>query len=101
MTDGADDGRGEQGALPPILRITEFTDAACPWAWGSEPAFRLLRHTLGPLAEWRRVFGVLFGEVAGHTGAPYAHRLRWLTRSSWPAAPPLSGRPAGLRGPAG
>lgn len=107
MTNGADDRRGGQGALPPILRITEFTDAACPWAWGSEPAFRLLRHTLGPLAEWRRVFGILFDEdedpapdpdvearwyerfideVAGHTGAPYAHRLHWLTRTSWPAA---------------
>ncbi len=44
------------------LRVTEFTDPVCPWAWGSEPAFRLLRHTLGERAAWRRVFGILFDE---------------------------------------
>ncbi|MGW3570249.1 DsbA family oxidoreductase [Streptomyces sp. NPDC000941] len=108
---GAESGgqvrRGDGGEASPVLWITEFTDAACPWAWGSEPAFRLLRHTLGPRAAWRRAFGILFdedddpapdpdaearwyqrfiGDVALHTGAPYAHRLHWLTRSSWPAS---------------
>ncbi|WP_329459245.1 DsbA family protein [Streptomyces sp. NBC_01497] len=89
------------------LTVTEFTDPACPWAWGSEPALRLLGHTLGPLWRWRRVFGILFDEdddeapdpsaearwydgfireVAAHTGAPYPEALRWLTRSSWPAS---------------
>lgn len=87
--------------------VTEFTDPACPWAWGSEPSFRRLRHTLGPRVRWRRVFGILFDEdddpppdpdaearwyegfvrgVAAHTGAPYARRLHWLTRTSWPAS---------------
>lgn len=90
-----------------MLTVTEFTDPACPWAWGSEPALRLLRHTLAPVCCWRRVFGILFDEdddeapdpaaearwydgfirqVAAHTGAPYADRLRRLTRSSWPAS---------------
>ncbi|MFF3751636.1 DsbA family protein [Streptomyces sp. NPDC002018] len=91
----------------PLVRITEYTDPACPWAWGSEPVFRSLRQTLGPRARWRRVFGILFDEdddpapdpdaearwyerfireVTTHTDAPYAHRLRRLTRTSWPAS---------------
>ncbi|GAA3738074.1 DsbA family protein [Streptomyces tremellae] len=94
-------------AVRPALAVTEFTDPACPWAWGSEPALRLLRHILEPVCRWRRVYGILFDEdddeapdpkaearwydgfireVAVHTGAPYADRLRWLTRSSWPAS---------------
>jgi hypothetical protein len=79
MTDGADDGPGERDAMPPILRITEFTDAACPWAGGSEPAFRLLRHALGPLAEWRRVFGILFDEDDDLAPDPDAE-ARWYER---------------------
>ncbi|MEU0845260.1 DsbA family protein [Streptomyces sp. NPDC005962] len=102
----------------PLLRITEFTDAACPWAWGAEPAFRLLRQTLGPCAAWRRVFGILFdedddpapdpdaearwyerfiGDVTAHTGAPYAPRLHWLTRSSRPAS--LAAKASEAQGP--
>ncbi|MEU7488830.1 DsbA family protein [Streptomyces sp. NPDC042319] len=98
---------GRYGAGVPQLRVTEFTDAACPWAWGAEPDFRLLRQTLGDRAEWRQVFGILFDEdddpppdpdaeacwyerfiadVAAHTGAPYASRLHWLTRTSFPAS---------------
>lgn len=90
-----------------VVHVTEITDAACPWAWGSEPAFRLLRHTLGPHLSWRRVFGILFDEdddpapdpdaearwyerfidgVTAHTEAPHARRLHWLTRTSWPAS---------------
>ncbi|GAA2613032.1 DsbA family oxidoreductase [Streptomyces axinellae] len=97
--------RGQWAEVP--LRVTEFTDAACPWAWGAEPAFRLLRQTLGASASWRRVFGILFDEdddpapdpdaearwydgfireVAAHTGAPRARRLHWLARTSWPAS---------------
>ncbi|MFF2327479.1 MULTISPECIES: DsbA family protein [unclassified Streptomyces] len=87
--------------------MTEYTDPACPWAWGSEPAFRLLRQGLAPYLQWRRVFGILFDEdddpapdpdaearwyegfvkgVSAHTRAPYAARLHWLTRTSWPAS---------------
>ncbi|RII14673.1 hypothetical protein DSC45_20180 [Streptomyces sp. YIM 130001] len=87
--------------------VTEFTDPACPWAWGSEPVVRLLRHALAPVAHWRRVYGILFDEdddpapdpaaearwydgfirdVTAHTGAPRAAELLRLTRSSWPAS---------------
>ncbi|MEU6764064.1 DsbA family protein [Streptomyces sp. NPDC046853] len=90
-----------------LIEVTEFTDAACPWAWGSDPVFRLLRHRLRPQLRWRRVFGILFDEdddpapdpdaearwyegfikdVSAHTRAPYAARLHWLTRTSWPAS---------------
>ncbi|MFF2847246.1 DsbA family protein [Streptomyces sp. NPDC058001] len=100
------------GSVPPAghrlpLRVTEFTDPACPWAWGAEPVFRLLRHSWDPYVRWRRVFGILFDEnddpapdpdaearwyegfvrgVAEHTRAPYAPRLHRLTRTSWPAS---------------
>lgn len=94
------------------LEIVEFTDPACPWAWGSEPTFRRLRHALRGAEEagvvsWRRVCGILFDEdddpapdpvaearwyaefvagIAGHTGAPFAHRLERVALSSWPAS---------------
>lgn len=92
------------------LTVVEYTDPACPWAWGSEPKFRRLRSRLGewdvPVG-WRRVFGILFDEgeppapdpaaeaawylnelkeIAGHTGAPVPERLEWVTASSWPAS---------------
>jgi predicted DsbA family dithiol-disulfide isomerase len=92
------------------LEVVEFTDPACPWAWGSEPKFRRLRldlHQAGVDVRWRQVFGILFDTdddpapdpdaeaawyaefVAGitaHTAAPRPHRLAWVTRSSWPAS---------------
>ena len=52
------------------IEIVEYTDPACPWAWGSEPKFRRLRDGLGPGAVWRRVFGILFDE-----GEPPGRRL--------------------------
>lgn len=94
------------------LEIVEFTDPACPWAWGSEPTFRKLRHALRGAEEagdvsWRRVCGILFDEdddpapdpaaealwyqefvagIAVHTAAPFAHRLERVAVSSWPAS---------------
>lgn len=65
------------------LSVSEYTDPACPWAWGSEPKFVWLRGVLGcescPPAgvdagepgtgvTWRRVFGILFDE--GEPPAP-------------------------------
>jgi predicted DsbA family dithiol-disulfide isomerase len=94
-------------SAPPELRVVEFTDPACPWAWGSEPKFRRLRKTLGPRVPWRRVFGILFDdgeppapdpaaeaawyldevrEIATHTGAPVPERLAWVSATSWPAS---------------
>ncbi|GAA2977949.1 DsbA family oxidoreductase [Actinokineospora diospyrosa] len=97
-------------SITAALAVTEYTDPACPWAWGTEPKLRWLRlrlATSGTPVRWRRVFGILFDEgddpapdpdaeaawyagfiarVAEHTGAPHAGRLGWLTRSSWPAS---------------
>ena len=94
-----------------VLRVTEYTDPACPWAWGSEPKFRWLRGVLaqaGPgVVSWRTVFGILFDEgeppapdpaaeaawyleelreISGHTGAPCPAKLEWVTATSWPAS---------------
>jgi predicted DsbA family dithiol-disulfide isomerase len=104
-----------------LLRVAEYTDPACPWAWGSEPKFRRLRAVLaqaGPGAvAWRRVFGILFDEgeppapdpaaeaawyleevreISGHTGAPCPARLDWVTATSWPAS--LAAKAAELQG---
>jgi predicted DsbA family dithiol-disulfide isomerase len=100
------------------LHVVEYTDPACPWAWGSEPKFRKLRAELGPAVHWRRVFGILFddgeapapdpaaeaawyltelAEISGHTGAPYPDRLSWVARSSWPAS--LAAKAAERQGP--
>lgn len=88
------------------LEVVEFTDPACPWAWGSEPIFRRLRLGL-PGASWRRVFGILFdtdddpapdpdaelawyrehlADITGHTHAPMPEKLAWLAATSWPAS---------------
>ena len=102
-----------------MLDIVEYTDPACPWAWGSEPKFRGLRAELGRSAvRWRRVFGILFDEgeppapdpaaeakwylaeleeISGHTGAPWPKRLLWVTASSWPAS--LAAKAAEQQGP--
>lgn len=103
------------------LEVVEYTDPACPWAWGSEPKFRWLRTKLEVRPEldlrWRRVYGILFDEdedpapdpaaeaawydrfvagVAGHTAAPPAPRLAWVTRTSWPAS--AAAKAAGAQG---
>jgi predicted DsbA family dithiol-disulfide isomerase len=98
---------GDAGRVSPPLEVLEFTDPACPWAWGSEPTFRRLRRMLGKAARFRRVFGILFdsdddpapdpaaetlwyhrhlAEISGHTGAPYPESLGWVTATSWPAS---------------
>jgi predicted DsbA family dithiol-disulfide isomerase len=103
------------------LTVVEYTDPACPWAWGSEPKFRRLRAQLedwGLQVGWRRVFGILFDEgeppapdpaaeaawyleelkeIAGHTGAPVPDRLEWVSATSWPAS--LAAKAAEQQGP--
>jgi predicted DsbA family dithiol-disulfide isomerase len=100
------------------LEVVEYTDPLCPWAWGSEPAFRQLRTALAGRARWRRVYAILFdtdddpapdpaaetawysryvAEVAGHTGAPRAAALDRVAHSSWPAS--LAARAAEAQGP--
>lgn len=43
----------------PSIVVTEYTDAACPWAWSAEPAMRRLRWLYGDQLEWRvRMIGL-------------------------------------------
>lgn len=103
------------------LTVTEYTDPACPWAWGSEPKFRRLRELLSAAGDgvvWRSVYGILFDEgdlpapdpaaeaawyleelreISGHTGAPCPERLEWVAATSWPMA--LAAKAAELQGP--
>lgn len=37
----------------PDVRVTEFTDPACPWAWSAEPFRRRLEWLYGDRVEWR------------------------------------------------
>lgn len=99
------------------VEVVEYTDPLCPWAWGSEPAFRWLRAVLGGRGTWRRAYAILFdtdddpapdpaaeaawyaryiAEVCGHTGAPHAERLDRVALSSWPAS--LAARAAEAQG---
>ena len=101
-----------------LLEVVEYTDPLCPWAWGSEPAFRQLRAALAGRARWRRVYSILFdtdddpapdpaaeaawysryvADVAAHTGAPRAEALDRVAYSSWPAS--LAARAAEAQGP--
>ncbi|MFJ9519825.1 hypothetical protein ACIRPK_16380 [Kitasatospora sp. NPDC101801] len=100
------------------LEVVEYTDPACPWAWGSEPKVRALLRALAGAADHRRVFGILFDEdddpapdpaaetawyaryvegITAHTGAPRAAGLRWVAASSWPAS--LAAAAAEAQGP--
>ncbi|MBR7836656.1 DsbA family protein [Actinospica durhamensis] len=109
------------GAAEPVLTVCEYTDPACPWAWGSEPKFARLRALLAAAGEgvvWRRVYGILFDEgeapapdpaaeaawyleevreISGHTGAPCPQRLEWVAATSWPMA--LAAKAAQSQGP--
>lgn len=94
--------------------VVEFTDPACPWAWGAQPAFRRLRLMLGAQVRWRRVFGILFddavadpaaelpryrrelAEITEHTLAPMPQLLAWRSATSWPAS--LAAKAAAAQG---
>ncbi|MEU2616892.1 DsbA family protein [Streptomyces sp. NPDC007157] len=103
--------------LPPPVEVVEYTDPLCPWAWGSEPAFRRLRAALTGRVRWRRAYAILFDhdddpppdpaaetawyaryveEISAHSGAPRAVRLSRMPASSWPAS--LVAKAAELQG---
>lgn len=109
------------GSADRVLTVSEYTDPACPWAWGSESKFAWLRAVLAGAGEgvaWRAVYGILFDEgepaapdpaaeaawyleelreISGHTGAPCPERLEWVAATSWPMA--LAAKAAELQGP--
>ncbi len=91
-----------------MIEVTEFTDPACSWAWGTEPKLRLLRWRFGDRFSWRFVLGGLIGdmnnrvenfdpvrmgphqskywrEVYKLTGMSYPVRLEWMLWSTEPA----------------
>lgn len=45
------------------VRITEFTDPACPWAWSAEPVRRRLRWLYGESVEWVERMVVLWSSA--------------------------------------
>ncbi|MGH8997940.1 MAG: DsbA family oxidoreductase [Acidimicrobiia bacterium] len=107
------------------IRVTEFTDPTCSWAWGSEPKVRRLGWCHGRVLEWRRVMGGLLAPdwrgdhgvtdptyytnpkylrrsmqyhatVSETTGMPFPGRLEWLPFSSHEAC--LAVKAAELQG---
>jgi predicted DsbA family dithiol-disulfide isomerase len=48
------------------VRITEFTDPGCPWAWSAEPFRRRLRWRYGDEIEWHRRMVVLADSAADY-----------------------------------
>uniref|UniRef100_A0AAU3GP36 DsbA family protein n=1 Tax=Streptomyces sp. NBC_01401 TaxID=2903854 RepID=A0AAU3GP36_9ACTN len=95
------------GAGTPTVEVVEYTDPMCPWAWGSEPAFRRLRTALAGRVPWRRAYAILFDDgddpapdpaaetayyagyverIGAHTLAPRAARLSRVAASSWPSS---------------
>lgn len=39
--------------MPPEIRVNEFTDPGCPWAWSAEPFRRRIDWLYGDALEWR------------------------------------------------
>src|SRR4051794_16215757 len=56
----------------PAVRITEFTDPACPWAYSAEPHRRRLQWIYGDDIEWQ-------GPVGGPADSPDNHLERGVT----------------------
>lgn len=91
-----------------MIEVSEFTDPACSWAWGTEPKLRLLRWRYDDRFAWRRVLGGLIGdmnkrvenfdpvrmgphqskywrEAFKYTGMSYPVKLEWMLWSTEPA----------------
>lgn len=47
-----------------VVRLTEFTDPGCPWAWSAEPFRRRLQWTYGDAIAWQRRMVVLADSAA-------------------------------------
>lgn len=87
------------------IEITEYTDAMCSWAWGTEPKLRLLRWRFEPqLSAWRLVMGHLvedehMPEVDHEAGGPklQAYWKVVCDQTGMPRPDPLRRSTAGSR----
>jgi 2-hydroxychromene-2-carboxylate isomerase len=75
----------------PVLRVTHFSDPACPWAYSAGPAFAVLRWRYGDQLAWRHVM-IGLGETREHyhrrgtTGESQARTYRNFRRRGMPFA---------------
>lgn len=46
---------GDDAPVTPLVRVTMFNDAGCPWGYSATPAFRALEWRYGDQLEWRLV----------------------------------------------
>ncbi len=85
---------GMTAAAP--IRITEFTDPGCPWAWNAEPVRARIDYLYGEFIEWRvRLVGLSESPRPWRTATT---RRRWpTTKRIWHASSACRSTPA--RGP--
>lgn len=114
-----------------VVSVTEYTDTACSWAWGSEPKMRRLQWEYGEHLAWRRVMGGLLPDdwpasgkipagldidhpdaiafvlryhagVCATTGMPHPGTIHWQPQNSHaPGAPTSPPAPRGRTSPRG
>lgn len=71
--------------MTPRLRIDEYTDPGCPWAWSAEPARRRIDWLYGDAVQWRlRLVGLSASpeeyEEKGFTPAQMAEGMAQIAR---------------------
>lgn len=69
--------------MPAAIRITEYTDPACPWAWNAEPVRARLDFLYGDCLEWRvKMVGLSDQPTTGddYDARAVSERLRTMAR---------------------
>lgn len=61
--------------MPPEIRVNEFTDPGCPWAWSAEPFRRRIEWLYGDALEWRL-------HMVGLSATPEENEDKGLTPAS-------------------
>src|SRR5438270_2954096 len=85
-----------------VVRVTYYTDPACPWSWANEPELRRLEVQFGD----RLSFTYVMAGLARTVDRPLANLREWLDASAasampldprlWLDAPPSSSYPASM-----
>jgi len=85
-----------------VVRVTYYTDPACPWSWANEPELRRLEVQFGD----RLSFTYVMAGLARNFERPLADLREWLDASAassmpldprlWLEAPPASSYPASM-----